>query len=412
MKHFTNILFASLLVAGTAGAQAVTDTISVGAGYANQVWYSLQNDVQGSSAKNNWDIAFDVTPFGASVLANTITGTTVWLYAAGDTADWNSVDTSGLSTWPKYFNSDTSWALGAFNQGATANAFDMGWGFYNSTTHYVTGDSIYIVKLSNNSYRKLWIQFLGSGAYTFRYSNLDNSADQTQQIVKADYSGKNFGYYSLQNNAALNREPASADWDLLFSQYTAFIPTAYTVTGVLSNIGTTVAKASGVDTGSVQWAPYQFVTPMNQIGYDWKALNMSTFQYDITDSLAYFVQVQNGDIWKVIFTGFGGSANGNYIFTKELVSLTGMPETEAGIFMELYPNPAQDNARLTFAPQTNSPVRITVMDMTGKLVYDVQQSSGPGMQQHTLEVSGWNAGMYMVAVQCDGKIQHRKLIVR
>lgn len=39
-------------------AQAVIDTVSIGANYTNQVWYSLQNDEQGSSAKNNWDLAF------------------------------------------------------------------------------------------------------------------------------------------------------------------------------------------------------------------------------------------------------------------------------------------------------------------------------------------------------------------
>jgi hypothetical protein len=400
-----------LLLAQQVVKAQVTDTVSTGAGYANQVWHSLANDDQGTAPKNNWDIAFDVSPFGAAVLANTITGTTVWTYTAGDTTDWATLDTAGLSTWPKYYNSDTSWEIGAFNQGASSS-FDMGWGIYSPITHYVTGDSIYVVKLANNTYRKLWIMQLANSTYQFRYATLDNSSDQTASLIKTNYTGKNFAYYSMQNNTALDREPLSADWDLLFSQYTAFVPSAYTVTGVISNRGVTVAQAIPVDVTTAQWTNYTFVTPINEIGYDWKTLNMSTFTFDITDSLVYFVQTQNGDIWKVIFTGFGGSANGNYIFTKELVSVTGTPEQEQSMFMELYPNPANDNATLSFSARTNAETIITVTDLAGKTCFASKQIGNSGLQQITLDTGSWNAGMYIVTLQTEGKVQSKKLIVQ
>jgi hypothetical protein len=409
MKQTLRIFLILLLSQQVVNAQ-VTDTVSTGAGYANQVWYSLANDNQGSAPKTNWDLAFDVSPFGAAVLANTITGTTVWAYTAGDTADWATLDTAGLTTWPKFYNSDTSWAIGAFNQGASSS-FDMGWGMYSSITHYVTGDSLYVVKLANNTYRKLWIVQLANSTYQFRYATLDNSSDQTVSLVKTSYPGKNFAYYSIQNNAALDREPINADWDLLFSQYTAFVPTAYTVTGVISNIGTTVAQAMPVNVSTTQWASYNFVTPINEIGYDWKTLNMSTFTYDITDSLVYFVRVQNGDIWKMIFTGFGGSANGNYIFTKELISLTSINGEEQAMFMELYPNPATANATLSFATKANEETIITVTDLSGKTCYE-SKMSGTGLQQVTLNTESWNAGMYIVTLQAEGKTQCKKLIVQ
>lgn len=410
MKQSIRIFFI-LLFAHQVGNAQTLDTVSTGAGYANQVWYSLANDNQGSAPKTNWDLAFDVSPFGAAVLANTITGTTVWAYTAGDTTDWATLDTTGLTTWPKYYNSDTSWAIGAFNQ-APASAYDMGWGIYSPITHYVTGDSIYVVKLANNTYRKLWIVQLASNTYQFRYATLDNSSDQTVSLVKTNYTGKNFAYYSIQNNTALDREPMSADWDLLFSQYTAFIPTAYTVTGVLSNIGTTVAEAMPVNVNTAQWTNYTFVAPINEIGYNWKTLNMSTFTYDITDSLVYFVQTQNGDIWKVIFTGFGGSANGNYIFTKELVSATGVAEQSQTMFMELYPNPANDNATISFSTRTNTETMITVTDLAGKKVFEGKQAGNSGLQQISLNTGSWNAGMYIVALQADGKTQCKKLVVQ
>lgn len=49
-------------------AQTIIDTVSVGAGYANQKWYSLQNDEQGTTqSKDNWDIAFEITGYSASI---------------------------------------------------------------------------------------------------------------------------------------------------------------------------------------------------------------------------------------------------------------------------------------------------------------------------------------------------------
>lgn len=409
MKQTIQLFAAILLMQQAAIAQSpVTDTVSLGTGYANQVWYSLQNDEQGSAPKNNWDIAFDLSAYGASVLANTATGTKVWLYAAGDTAGWATLDTAGLSTWPVKYNSDTSWALGAFNQGQSSS-FDMGWGMYNSITHYVDGDSLYVVKLADNSFRKFWIIQLANGMYTFRYATLDNSSDQLVVLDKANYTGKKFVYYSLQNNSAIDREPLGASWDLLFTQYTAFIPQPYTVAGVLANNGVTVAEARGVDVNNVFYTSYTFAMPINEIGYDWKTFTSS---WAIEDSLVYFVQAASGDVWKVIFTGFGGSSTGNYIFTKELISPAAVSEAEATTVKALYPNPATDNATLLLSTETDATVTITVTDFAGKTVYAATPATSPGLQQHELPANEWAPGMYIVSVLADGKTQFRKLVVQ
>src|ERR1043165_9800870 len=150
-------------------AQVVADTVSVGATYANQVWYSLQNDDQGTAPKNNWDLAFDASGFGSTILINSITGTTLWNYPKADTAGWTTVDTTGVSTRQARYDSDKSWADGAMGRYADpANANDLDWGVYNLTTHVVTGDSLYIIKLSDGSYRKLCIQTLSGSVYTFK----------------------------------------------------------------------------------------------------------------------------------------------------------------------------------------------------------------------------------------------------
>lgn len=348
-------------------AQAVIDTVSIGANYTNQVWYSLQNDEQGSSAKNNWDLAFSVTGQGSNILINSVTGTKLWLYPKSDTSGWASFDTTGLYTWTPLYNSDTSWNYGAFKQNLSSNPYDVGWGIYDPITHIVTGDSLYVIKLANGIYKRLWIQKLAGGTYTFRYANLDGTNDVTATLVKSNYSGKNFGYYSIQNGAALDREPPTANWDLLFTQYTGFIPQPYNVTGVLSNIGVTVAEARGVDINNVSWTSYSFNTAMNEIGYDWKKYSGN---WTIEDSLVYFVKDKTGNIWKVIFTGFGGMANGNYIFSKEKVSSVGIAEANGNNIgsIAVYPNPSNgNNVNIIYnLEKTVSSVHLSVYDLSGK----------------------------------------------
>src|SRR5690606_33339597 len=112
MKKLILTSFLGLGIAVMANAQT-SDTVRIGAGYANQVWYSLANDEQGSAPKDNWDLAFDIQSIMSSIHVNTVAGVTLWGYPNGDITDWGSVDTTGLSGWGSRNNSDTSWSLGA-----------------------------------------------------------------------------------------------------------------------------------------------------------------------------------------------------------------------------------------------------------------------------------------------------------
>lgn len=410
--NFTLIALITASFSCMLNAQQVTDTVSLGAGYANQKWYSLQNDEQGTAPRNNWDIAFECAQYGTSILINSPTGTRLWVSANTDTSQWATLDTTGMAaTWPMKYNSDTSWYLGAFSQPQT-NQFDLGWGIYNPITHFVDGDSLYVIKLANSSFRKVWIKQLASGTFTFRYATLDNSFDTTVQLVKADFAGELFAYYSMQNNSELSREPLASDWDLSFGQYTAFLPTPYGVTGVLSNNGVLVAQASPIDVTTALWSAYAYVTPINEIGYDWKTLNMQTFQYDIADSTVYFVQDVDGDIWKVIFTGFGGSANGNFIFTKEQVGTASIANNGQTQSFGMYPNPSsQQNVTLITSLGASNEGVINVINTNGALVYS-ERIQGSGLQQKQISTEGWAPGIYFVSVISDGATLTQKLIVQ
>ncbi len=404
---------------GAVSAQKSVDTVYIGSGYAKQTWYSLPNDEQGNAPKAEWDLAFDVTGFGSTILVNSVTGTTLWAYPKSDLSSWAGVDTTGLSTWEARYNADTSWAYGAMGKYADAgNPLDLDWGLYNMTTHIITGDSLYIIKLASGDYKKLAIISLSGGIYTFKYENLDGSSPVTATLDKSKYSGKNFGYYSLQSGSEIDREPASASWDLLFTQYTTFIPTAYTVTGVLANKGISIAKCAlvtGKDT-FVTWKPQTFNPDINTIGYNWKTFTGLT--YKMQDSLVYFIARSNGEIWKMIFTDFGGSANGGFMFSKEKLytpPATVIQTHTPIVGTALYPNPSANgqNVTLVYNMETRTEsAKLSIYDMAGRTVLAVDLENSKGLHQYSISPAGFSKGVYQVIVNAGTATAQQRLIIQ
>lgn len=406
------------IMALSANAQVINDTVYVGAGYANNVWYSMSADNQGSAPKNNWDIAFDASGFGSTVLINSVAGVMLWNYPNADASGWASVDTTGLHTWPARYNSDTAWELGAMGRYADpSNDLDLDWGLYNMTTHVITGDSLYIIKLTDGSYKKLMIESLSGGVYTFKYANLDGSGAQNPTLAKSAYTGKNFGYYSLATNTAVDREPATANWDLFFGQYTTFIPSAYGVTGILQNKGVRVAKCTEVHDKAtfVAYSTATFKTAINTIGYNWKSFNGTT--YDIKDSVVFFVEPANGEIWKMILTGFGGSANGGMMFSKEKL-FTPPPAGVEGVnpqfvSLALYPNPASSgNVNIIYGlPTAVATATVTITDITGRVVHVAALETTADLHQYQLNTASMQKGLYLVSINAGSYIAQQKLLI-
>ena len=400
-------------------AQAVNDVVSIGATYTDQVWYSLQNDEQGTAPKNNWDLAFDVSTMGSTVLINSVTGTTLWKYPKNDTAGWASIDTNGLSTWHAHWNSDTSWTYGAIGRYANpANPFDFDWGVYDLTTHSVIGDSLYIVQLANGDFKKLWIQSIVGTIISFKYANLDGSSTQYATFDKSLYPGKNFGYYSLQSNTSSDREPVSNNWDLLFTQHTAFVPIPYTVTGVLTNKGVQVAKRDN-DANYLTDNTYStasFNIAINTMGHDWKRFTGTS--YAVQDSLLYFVKCKNGDIWKLIFTGFEGSSTGNYLFSREkLLTASAVPQTNASASnsLVLYPNPATTSSlNIVYDLATaQTSASLNIFDVTGKAVYTTAALGAAGLHVFNLPANlQLQSGMYIVTLSSENYTNKQTLIIQ
>jgi hypothetical protein len=399
----------------TIKAQTVSDTAIMGPGYANDVYYSFENGVVKTDPRSNWDIAFYTSVWSAGVIANDGNGVLIYTYPNADTSGWNSVSITGIDTWTPMYNSDTIWEDGAFNRNSLGHP-DYGWGVYNMISHDVVGDSLYIVQLPNGSHKKLWLQRKNSVANTFyfKYANIDGSNEMNVVLNANDYSTKLFVYYSLMIGQVVDREPAKDSWDINFSRYMAIVydlegnPSYYPVVGILQNTSIGANRFQPVNEDFEDWTAAPFELYKTRIGHNWKTFDMNSFSWLIEENLAYFVQTQEGNVYKFVPTYFGGTANGKTGFNKKVVSLVGSNEINPTNSFVLYPNPAGSN--LTIAGIEHQSGNIIIYDQLGKQVF--HQIIIPGQSHVNLDVSGFAKGLYVVRLISEQNETVQKLMVQ
>ncbi len=405
------ILLSASLFLGLQTIAQVSDQVSIEPGYTNQSFYSLENGELSNVVNNDWNIAFDVSAFGSAIRINGQLGTELFVVPT-DTSTWMTIDTAGIDTWTAVRNSSKSWSGGAFNADFdSSNPSDLGWGVYNSTTHFITGNKLFVIKLDDGSYRKIWIELLASGTYTFKYAGLDNSGAISEMVTKSGFNGKNFVYYSLTNTSTIDREPVSQDWDITFTKYIAELApnVHYGVTGALLNRGVKAYKDNSVASEDAVFDPsHAFDTDIDVIGYNWKTFSF-TSGYVIDDSAAYFIETSEGDVWKLVFTAFGGSSTGDIEFTKEQVSFVGIAEDYANSAIKAYPNPA--NNQLFIEVDAIGEGVVTMYAMNGKKIMEEMISFDQSAK--LLSMDGVNSGIYFLTISMpNGELTTQKIVIK
>ncbi len=378
----------------------VEKEVITGAGYADDVYYSLENGSVATVARNTWDIAFITQVYSGSILANTSAGVELYTYSLGDTADWSSLDTTGM-VWSPMYNSIETFDEGAFGVHALGHP-DYGWGIYGGMG-LVTGDSLFVIKTIAGVYKKLSIiqKISNENRWDLKYANLDGSDEQFVTINAVDYTTKNFAYYSIDSMAIIDREPATADWDLLFTKYwDNTIP--YNVTGVLSNEDHVLAQEvteEGLDQATfVEYEDTAFTSVISIIGSDWKSFNMGTMSYEVDSTVVYFLKKYgetDSTYYKLYFTGFTGMSEGKYTFMQEKLSLVSSRNPGIIQMLQAYPNPASEYLNVVFDHTGNTAIQI--IDMTGRTVYSTLHHAG-GFTNMTLDINQLNPGLYFLKV--------------
>jgi hypothetical protein len=294
-----------------------TENISMGAGYANEVYYRLSDGLITSVPRNNWDIGFIVSPRESAILANTNStpsGVVLKAYPVAG-SNWSTpVDITGYDSWPTLYNSDITWTEGAFNMNATGHP-NYGWGVYDMNTHNLTGAALYIIKTRAGSFKKIWItnKLSAQQKYTFQYADPDGSNEQTVTLNLIG-SAKNFVYYSLDTNEEVDREPESDKWDIVFTKWMDKSQGYYPVTGVLQNIGITAQISEDTDPKSEVFPSTGFLEEINTIGWKWKHYDGAGHYTIKEDSCVFFAKDLNETVYRIKFNTFEGSGTGNISF--------------------------------------------------------------------------------------------------
>lgn len=294
----------------------VNDSISMGAGYANDVFYSLANGVISEVSRTNWDIAFGVEAQTSAILINEAAGVELKAYPTTEGWQWTDpVDITEYDSWSSLLNPDTTWSDGAFGMNASGEELNYGWGNYNPASHNVEGSALYIIRLRNQEYRKIFVEIKYSTQkkYSFKYANLDGTGDTSVDLDVSD-SNANFVYYSLVDGTRLDREPDRATWDLLFTKYTDN-NIFYNVTGVLMNSTVLAVEADGSDIEDVSWTGDDYSEDISTIGYDWKSYSPALGYYEVDPDRVFILKLEDGTEHAIHFTAFD-FMDGKFVFTK------------------------------------------------------------------------------------------------
>ncbi|MGB1039190.1 MAG: T9SS type A sorting domain-containing protein, partial [Bacteroidia bacterium] len=335
----------------------------------------------------------------------------LYVYSA-DTSDWSSVDTNGFA-FDNVYNSEEDWEAGAFSNLGT-NHPDYGWGTYNSSNHNINGNRLFILKAQSGDYYKVVIDQLSiKGLYTFRTAMLDgsNSKSYTYERADARSKDKNFALLNVTTGMFDYTNPNVSDWDLLFTKYQTEVsmgPTTLVmpVSGVKINSGCEVAERSGLDVSSNDTSSLVWGSNITEIGYDWKVFDRSTFMYNMTEDLAYFVRTANGAVWKIYFTAYegGASAQSNFVIEEIKAGVNSVDE-RASLNTNIYPNPSRGVLNIDNREGEN--LSIELLDIRGVVVL---KSEVNAFDVNTIRTADFSKGFYFIRLNSATSTSTKRVI--
>lgn len=381
--------------------------VSVGAAYAQQVYYTLDGDNVIALDNISWDLAFSTGPGGAGILCNESASLSapislaVFLAPTNDFA--NTIDPAALTD--SLYNGEASWEDGALvSVKDETNPFDFGWGSYNPNTHIVMGDKVFAIRLRDDSWKKIKIESLSMGVYTMKYADLDGENEATITINKGDFADSPLALFSFDTGTAT---AAPANWDLFFGRYLTPLDAGggvivqYPVTGILSGPGVEVAEANGVDPATVDHQPYldSLDARLDIIGSDWKSFNLNTFSWAIESERAYFLKLPDNNLWKLVFVDFEGSGTGTTTFEKTNLGVLTSAKVPESNFKEfgVFPNPVGAEFTVSFSlkeRRTNMPLYL--VNSLGQKVWERRIDANSNLNVFNFMRPSLPAGIYRI----------------
>lgn len=432
MKKVLQLVVILLIAQGSVNAQWMMDSITMGPGYSNNIFYGFGSGVQKTEPSSNWHLSFTMNALADSgaVFANHQAGNEyvkVWNIHR-PMSDWNSVGLADTATGDVLLAPYAGWYDGTFNQISNPSAFNFGWGTYNISTHNIYGDSLFIVRAGGDYYILGLDSVNGfSSNWNFRTQKLDLiGMTQSHSVLSSTYPDRLFAYFDITTGQFLDREPDVNSWDLEFITYPSYVQAGpgtgwYAVSGVLSNRGLPVAEARQlhVDTaeqefvnGTGSWGTGWENNEITTIGYDWKDFNSTTFTFDIEDSLSYFVRAQDGKAYQLQFLDFEGSASGKAVFRyREVQFPVAVNDIQSFTKPSVFPNPAQNEVNILVNATVSTSAQLIITNLNGQVIYNAPKKLSLGLNAWTFDASQLPAGNYVISISNVEGATHQKLTI-
>lgn len=408
------LLYSVFLLLSTGLSAQVTDQVSTGAGYGKFHYYKLSDGSKQQVANDAWDLAFsNLGPLDAGIFVNESTSSSMGQPVPGVDAyqtyysDFSeAIDPTTLTSDFLIFNPETSWKEGAFNSiKDPTNPIDYGWGVLNTQNNKVEGAWVFVLKLRNGQYRKIFFESYDGQQYKFKAANLDGTNEQSYTVSKTLGNGSPVVYFSFANANPVT----PTNWDFVFCRYitplfdgTGYIP--YNVTGILTSDGVLTAQTSGVDPLTANYEDYldSLDSRLDVIGHDWKFFE-STGWIVYLDR-AYFVKTRTGELYKLFFTQFGGSTTGTASFEKTyLTTLSAAEDLPSNVLdVSVYPNPVADHLNIAFTAKAPAHAVLALFDAQGKTAWTGQASVQGGLNVLEASLPELPKGLYQLNVQMEG----------
>ncbi len=77
-----------------------------------------------------------------------------------------------------------------------------------------------------------------------------------------------------------------------------------------------------------------------------------------------------------------------------------------------YPNPASDNITIELNAQKTSTIKLQLVDVTGKLIKEINAGDIQGNYKHTINTAGISKGIYFLKVTANDAVEVKKIIIQ
>ena len=400
--------------------------LSMGAQYANRVFFDFSENKTISQPATGWDIAFyrnSSMSFGERV--NDANNVKVYQVSANPAA-FDTVVPGDKPNWGEpLYNPDKTESLqdGVFDNATLlpSGGLNFSWGTYDITTHKITGKVVFVLEYGNGDYYKFFISEYSSG-YTFKYAKWNGTSwDATQtKTIASGTDDAFFNYFSFATGAKVeNLEPPKANWDLMFTRYWTFYNNMmmYLMSGTIQSPNVSVAyvrpETQATSTYTLP-ANASFSKEITTIGHSWKGT--SGFTPVSYGDVVYYVK-EGSNYYRMYFTSNGGASTGNMYFKyKNITSELSVADFGKKGTFGIYPNPTKEDKKINILLDVKETVskngNVEIFDFTGKKVYETSISNKSGFSAQEVDLNRLSAGIYLVKITYAGQTETKKLIVK